>query len=279
MDGKKQTQAFPLDFNAKSWTLEEAVCSVFFGSTPTRRSLEWVRVTKFILAKLANSDVLPNGSPSQPTMKTAISLLRFLRRLSTDWKSDLELPPVVWSRLAIQYWLLHGGRQELFMKSFVSWLKNSENIVVVMESVSLGGQTIEGAQIREVGLPVFLFDPTNLKRVIQRRVILKAIRRGKSGGGAVTKGGEDAIEKMLGVGLYRCVKGIVEDAIQSGGISNLSSKRDPKSGRYQFTGRHVDLYKDICRQYKKETEQYSRSTLSRAIRALVAPRRSWTGIV
>ena len=279
MDSKKQAHDFPLDFNAVNWTLEEVVRWVFFCSTPTPESLAWRGATKYVMAKLADPDVPMKVLLSEPTKTVADSLLRFFRRLSSDWQSDLELPPVVWSRLAIQYWLTHGGRQDLFMKEFLFWLKNVGNVVVTIEPMSLDGKNIGGAKLKEMDLAIFVFDPINLKRAIQRRVVFKAIGLKKSGGATTSKGKAKSIEAQLGSNLYKLVKSVVEDAIQSGCISNLSSRRDPKSGRYQFTGRHDDLCKDIYCQYRKDTERYSKSTLERAIRALVASRRSWKGIV
>lgn len=278
MDDEKQAHVFPLDFNAESWTLEEVVRWVFFGDTPTPESLDWVRATKYTMAKLAGSDVPMKGLPSSPAKEAADRLLRFFRRLGSDLQSHLELPPVVWSRLATQYWLIHGGRQDLFMKEFLSWLKSVGDIVVAIEPISLDGQHIVGAKLKKMGLPTFIFDPVNLKRMIQRRVVVQAIGRKNSGRGNTSKGKVKSIEEQLGSGLYKCVKWIVDDAIQSGAISNLSSRLDPKSGRYQFTGRHGDLCNDIYRQYKEEIKQYRKSTLERAIRALVASRRSWKGI-
>jgi hypothetical protein len=279
MNKVKQTQVFPLDFNAESWKLEEVVRCVFFGSTPTPESIDWVKATKYLMAKLVGSGVPKTGQPSLPTLQVADSLLRFCQGLSSDWQSDLELPPVVWSRLAIQYWLMHGGRQDIFMKQFLSWLKNMVDAVVAIEPISLDGQPIVGAKLKEMVLPAFIFYPLNLKHVTQRRVVIKPIGRKKSGGVNPSKGKVRSIEEQLGSGLYKCVKWIVEDAIQSRCIPKLSPRQDPKSGRYQFTGRHADLCNDILRKYEKETKPYSKSTLERAIRTLVASKRSWKGIV
>lgn len=279
MDGEKQTQVFPLNFNAESWALDEVVCWVFFGSTPTPDSLEWIKATKSVIGKITGAESAKTVLLPLTTKEKTESLLAFFRRLSSDWKSNLELPPVVWSRLAIQYWLTHGGRQDLFMKEFLSWLKNASNVVVQIEPVSLDGKNISGEKLKEVELSAFIFNSVNLKKCIQRRVSLKSIGYGKSGKVAVSKSGAKSVEEKLGSGLFRCVKWIIEDAIQSRSIANLSSRLDPKSGRYQFTGRHGDLCKDIFRQYQEETKQYSESTIERAVRELVASRRSWKGIV
>ena len=279
MDGEKQIQMFPLDFNAKSWALNKAVPWVFFGSTPTPHSLEWVKATKSVIGRITGAESAKNVLLPLTTKEKTESLLAFFQRLSSDWKSDLELPPVVWSRLAIQYWLMHGGRQDLFMKAFLLWLQNSGNVAVQIEPVSLDGQNINGVKLIEVELSAFIFDSVNLKRCIKRRVSLKPIGSRKSGKVTASKRGAKSIEEKVGSGLFQCVKRVIENAIQSRSIANLSSRLDPKSGRYQFTGRHGDLCKDILRQYQKETKPYSESTIERAVRELVASRRSWKGIV
>lgn len=274
--GKSQTQAFPLDFNDASWTLDEVIRNVFFDCSLAPKSLGPEKIIEWTLAALSG-DPLPGISTFHGDMKPVNVLNHFFRCFRPDWKSDSALPPIVWSGLAIHYWLKHGTRNEQFLKEFGAWLKTSGNCVVSIKA-KVAGKNNANPRVDEIDLAVFLFANGYLNRLIKKPDAFMAIGHKKSVGATILKNNEARIKVMLGPGAVACTQQIVEDALQSSSIDNLSSRRDPKSGRYQFTGRHADLCAQIFRVYREETMPYSKKTIERAIRELVATKRSWKGI-
>lgn len=278
MSSKKQEQVFPLDFNAESWTLEEAVRYVFFGDYPASESGEWAWATEHVLAKLTDAD-LPGEDESNSLLakKRAIELIKFLHPLVSKWQMGWSYSPMVWSRVAIQYWLKKGGCQKRFLNKLVSWLYTTRRNVWLVESIFPAGKMINGGRAKEVDAAIYLLGAFDINKAIYQKTEKKT--KSSIAKKSRKKLDFDALKAKFGPNACECVKSIVEDAISSGNILNLTSRLDPETGRYQFTGRHPDLLNDVCRQYSEEIDPYARSTVDRVLRGLVASRRSWKGIV
>ncbi len=279
MNKVKQTQVFPLDFNAESWTLEEAVRHVFFCDYLASASGEGALATEHVLAKLKDADLPEEGHDdgiSFLAKKRAVNLIKFLQPLFSKSQMDCSYSPMVWSRLAIQYWLKNGGCQNRFMNKLVSWLNKTRNSSWLVESIFPEGKATNGGRVKEVDAAVYLLGNFDINKTIHQKT--KKIANGSIAIKSRKKIDFDKLKAKFGPNVCECVKSVVEDALQRGNISNLTSRLDPKSGRYQFTGLFPDLLKDICRQYDSEFDQYARSTVGRVLRGLVASRRSWKGI-
>ena len=272
-----QTQAVPLDFKAAGWTLEEVALHVFAGGSKLEGDTPKDKIAERILKTLSDQSVPLKPSPLSQT--DALKPIRsFFRSFRNDWDSNFELPPIVWCGLAFQFWLAHGGCNEEFQRAFADWIKTSGNCAIGMKPIPHPIKKVASPRIFEIDLTVFLFERQYLRRAIKWPETFAAIGRKNSVGATVQQNRVDKIKTMLGSGSVGCIQEILDDALQSGSIANLSPKCDSKSGRYQYTGRHEDLCRDIFKVYKSELGRYELGTIGRALRDLVACKKHWGNV-
>lgn len=283
MTGQEQSVSFPLDFNATTWTIEEALRWIFLGSLAAGHSREWERGVAYAIELLERRKPAKFIELSIETKKIVDDVLSFLQQFRPPLSGLGELAPVVWSRLATQYWLEYGGCYRPFMSAMGNWLDDfgdSTVRVAPRRKPRLGDRPGTGSAPRrkpkQIAIASFLLDPFPASHYGRRLVSLTRVDKCteiQSTPQAINR--EERLKKMLGSNVYGSVKGVIEDAIASGSIPKLRAKRDPKTGRFPFTGRHQDLCVAIFGRYEEELKAYAPSTRDRAIRALVVSRRSW----
>lgn len=284
MATSRSQDAFPLVFHAVSWTTESAVKWIFCRTdTDANGSEECSLFVSSVLEGLTSAEQQAPRILAPGTQRDVKNLVSFLRESGSKvWPSD-GLPPIVWSKLAIQYWLQHGGCNPVFMTALGDWLRESGDFGLRV-SPSPRSKSSEKARRGRVskwkGAPVsmtsFLLDRQLGGHFGQRQVTLDKHEPKKVASQQVAKANrEEALKKMLGVNLYETVRSVIDDAIASGSVSKLSRKKDLKSGRFTYTGMHSELCEAIDQCYGQRTQKYKPSTLGRAIRALVVSRKSW----
>lgn len=283
MTGPAQSVTFPLDFNATSWTIEEALRWVFLGSLASGDSKERERAVAYVLTRLEGEKPDKSVGLSIETKKIVDDVLSFLQQFRQTLSGSGELEPVVWSRLATQYWLEYGGCYRPFMSAMGTWLDDLGDSTVRVaprrkpRSVDRPGTgSARRRKPKQVAIASFLLDPFPTGHYGGRLVsVTSADKRTETQSPPQAINREERLKKMLGTNLYGSVKQVIEDAIASGSIPKLRAQRDPKTGRFPYTGRHQDLCVAIFGRYEKELKAYAPSSRDRAIRAFVVSRRSW----
>ncbi len=274
---------FQLDFNASGWSTEDAVRWIFLGELAAAEGgEEWEVSVSSVLAGLESTDQeLPERLwPDQQDL--VANVVRFMHKLGPSVLGS-DLPPIVWSRLAIQYWLHHGGCHHPFMNAFGDWLNELGHVDVRVANrrkpkSNAGGRslpTLRG-KAAQLSMAAFLLELSPASHFGRRQVKVVNKQATRAMPQKVSVADRDvALKKMLGANLYDTIRSVIDDAISSGSIPKLSRKTDLKSGRFTYSGVHGELCQEICRCYRQETEKYKQSTLDRAIRAFVVSRKSW----
>lgn len=279
----EQSVSFPLDFNARTWTIKEALSWIFLGSLASGDSEERERCVAYAMARLGRGKPAKSVGLSIETKKIVDDVLSFLQQFRPTLSGLEELPPVVWSRLATQYWLKYGGCYGPFMRAMGDWIDDlGDSTVRVAPRRKPGAASRPGTgsaprlKPKQIAIASFLLDPFPAGHYGGRLVSVTSVdKRTETQSPPQPINHEERLKKMVGPNLYGSVKRVIEDAVASGSIPKLRAKRDPKTGRFTFTGRHSDLCVAIFGRYKKELEAYAPSTRERAIRAFVVSRRSW----
>ena len=284
MTASREQDAFPLDFGAVSWTTESAVKWIFYRADADAKGGEECSLfVSSVLEGLSSPAQQALESLTPDKQRGAKNLVSFLRERGAEVWASGGLPPIVWSKVAIHYWLQYGGGNLAFMTALSDWLRESGEVGLRVSPRTRskssenarkdGGPKWKGAP---VSLATFLLDPLVGGHFGQRQVTIDKHEPKRVIPQKVVKvGRDDALRKMLGTNLYDTVKSVIDDAAASGSIPKLSRKKDLKSGRLTYTGMHSELCEAIDQCYGQRTQKYKPSTLERAIRALVVSRKSW----
>ena len=270
----KGTNVFPLNFDHSRWTVEEALPWIFFGDLDeiTQQQV-FLSAVKYIMNE-DDGEAFKTRHPKEFTL--AVSLHKFLmsHRLQGAIPSRKDFyTPIIWCRLAVQFWLQHGGRQELFISAMTNWfeIKNRSGIAFVFYEINRSGLSIKSKMFLER----FLFEEIDIKsgdldgfrlKNIKQKVVLP-----KSNPSTTPL---ISINNSIGNNVLAFVRDLIRDAAQDRSIRKLQQKIDPSTQRYRYTGSRQELYKDLC-EYKQSTTRYKPSVVIKAISQVAKCRKYW----
>ena len=114
---------FPLDFNATVWSVEVAAPWIFFGdwcvAQTTNKNSALIHIAnQFVHGTSIGAEKILSRQITQQIETLAAYVKRRLGALS----ESTAFPPLVWCRLAIQFWLEAGGQQKLVLIGYASWI-------------------------------------------------------------------------------------------------------------------------------------------------------------
>lgn len=276
----KKTGVAGLDFDADAWSCEKALPEIFLSDLDHDgpRSL-CEKIVKYLLNE-ADVPSIEKDSHLWPVRKLKAYLGKIF--LETELVRGEKYSPIVWCRVAIQFWLSAGGRQAVFMAGMTEWLGDQYwGSYPVVEP-----QQRADAERYQVPVEVFLFAAKlrcplssgwqlksemsmGMRRILKKKVPVR------------TK--EDEVGRNLLATVRAAVKALRTDwRTRKHFVTGL----DVKTGKVRFRGRRDDLYDLISRRHdeigvvpgRKENDsitRYKKSTVIRAISTLAICRRSW----
>ncbi|RKT63096.1 hypothetical protein DFR40_0146 [Azonexus fungiphilus] len=272
-----KSKVFPLDFDAQEWTLEAALPWVFFGDFRDKES--WTDLTDFAI-KFMVGDVDERSN--------SIHLKPYTRELQKHFREHgvmrrhTAFSPLVWCRLAIQFWLKLGGRQEAFMSAMTKWVRKQNKggmAFVVYRCASTGKK-------RRMPMEAFLFGrelPDLMSTEWEYKQ--KAVSSPKLNGKSLCKGAR-IDEDKVGANLLGALRSAVADLAK--GTRNKSSllrRLDPETGKYRYRGGREDLLGEVCLQEDGAKGKwrfknggggpYATSALLKAVSMVAICRKSW----
>lgn len=271
-------EKFPLNFDATTWSIEEAVPWIFFGDASVEHS--WPEVTKLAVGYVVGE--VDDGRLSRHQSEVFSGLQKHLRKLGV-LQRDTAITPLVWCRVAIQFWLEHGGRQRKFVSAMTRWVQAKNKGGVAM--VRYTNQKYPSG--REIPLDVFLFrnidDTTFLNTELKYPSLgTKTAKQAKA-----KSTDKRSAESQVGSNLIAAVKLAVQESKNGRqGRKNFLRTSDPVTGKFRFIGSREDLFAEIhaispdirrerLMKNGETKEAYKKDSVIRAISKVAICRLSW----
>lgn len=269
---------FPLNFDAPSWTIEEAVPWVFFGDSCEEQS--WEQVTKIAVGYVVGE--VDDGRLTRNQFAAFAAIQRPLRMLGVLSRGT-AFSPLIWCRIAIQFWLEHGGRQQKFISAITRWVstKSKGGVAVVRYTND------DHPNGREIPLEVFLFGTIDDSAILKTEWGYRNLSANATTTPKTKSSGKRSAESQVGSNLLAAVKVAVQNLKNGRRGENLFlRKSDPVTGKLRFIGTREDLYQAISkistdisgmRQLNngQQKERYSKASVTKAISMVAICRRSW----
>lgn len=274
-----KSNVFPLDFNAQEWTVEEALPWLFFGDE--RNADVWKDKTKFAVRFVVGDvDERSNNIYLKPYIR---ALQRYISE-HREVRSHTAFSPLVWCRLAIQFWLTCGNRQDVFMSAMTKWIRQKNKggtaHVVYLDRNS--------GKYKKMPMEVFLFSGGRLPSLLETEWEYKQAstsqpppRKPKA------QVGKRSYMDQVGANLLSAVKQAVTKVVgNKSGESAFLRRADKETGKHRYRGTKYNLLTEICPAGKdsggkwklangKGISLYAESTLIKAISKVAICRKSW----
>jgi hypothetical protein len=186
-----------------------------------------------------------------------------------------EFSPLVWCRLAVQFWMIYGGRQNAFLSSMTKWIKdkNKKSSAFVFYETNIG----EPLVTVKLPLSVFLLDDFDIHNVSAGGYRLKNIKQlpDRSSSVKPKSSPKRSRQSSIGTNAITFVKDLIQKAAKDPTITNLKKKPDPTTQLYRYTGRRIDLYGELCDFDQELRTKYKQSVVIKAISLLAKCRKYW----
>lgn len=268
----------PLNFDAPSWSIEEAVPWIFFGDSCEEQS--WERVTKlavgYVVGEVDDGRLTPNQSAAFAAIQRHLRMLGVLSR-------GTAFPPLIWCRIAIQFWLEHGGRQQKFISAMTRWVKaKSKGGVAVVRYTN-----DDHPDGQEIPLEVFLFGTIEACSLLSNAWDYQSSSDDSSATSKSNSPRKRPAESQVGSNLLAAVKVAVQNLKSDKQSEKLFLRRaDAVTGKFRFIGTRDELYGEICKispdisgkrllKNGQEKKRYSKASVTKAISMVAICRRSW----
>lgn len=266
--------SFPLNFDAKQWAVEDAVPWIFFWE---EANSSFQSISTSVVPYLMNHDVGQSlRSQFGKDRFAAIEnlqrhLINLLFRNSTP-KPKRGFPPIIWCRVALQYWLNNGGGNEIFLAAMTRWAGNKSK-----QSPIFVFYDREGSKKKNrVSLVEFLFVDIDIATGNLKNFRLRRVKQDSP----TTKSSPPidsnrSTENSIGRNAISFVRELIEKAAGDRTISNLRSRRDPTTQKFRYTGTRSELYDDLCRINDRCATRYRKGVVIKAISLNAKCRKHW----
>lgn len=258
---EKAANVFPLNFDAPNWSTEQAVPHIFRAdlcSSPP--SQNWLNQGKSLVDCISSN--FGNVAPNKPNKNECEALCVHFKKYFAQFNGS-SLSPIMWCRLAIQYWLLYGRRQKTFIDAMTRWEKTeSKNGAAKVVYLSKGVR-------REISWNTFLFGKTKASILITGKAEYKTLSYAtKPQNKATTKPNVSRpAASRIGEPLLNAVRNAVQelfDANQTRKKRFNGKRTTPQGEKFLFIGRRNDLYNAITHG-NTALGRYSKDSVLKAI--------------
>lgn len=274
----KRVETFPLNFDAPMWSIEEAVPWIFFGDM--REHPSWSELTTLAVGYAAGE--VDDRRLSRTQSESCACLQQHLRMLGVISRGSF-FTPLIWCRLAIQFWLEHGGHQKIFTTAMTRWVieKNKGGMAFVSYKNS------SHPNGREIPMEAFLFGVIEMSALLKSEWFYLCRSRKDNQNAEAESTGNRSAESQVGSNLLAAVKSAVQE-LSNGkqGKALFLRKPDPATGKFRFIGLREELCDAIYaisadisgkRLLKNGRYQkaYAKNSVIKAISKIAICRRSW----
>lgn len=284
----KTSTDFLLNFNDSHWSFEDAVPAIFLGDWEADQRKRLSPDLILVLLNEGEGRALGAALPKE-RLEGIAALHDFL--INKIFKPSLpsrerSLSPIIWCRIAIQFWLMHGGRQEIFVSAMTRWIKSKHKegaAYVVYRSAN-------EERRKKIPMEAFLFGGVRLPPLLETEWEYKHTRNSQQQPKQQNKkGGKRSDKDQVGAHLLSAVKHAVSEVIgKKRGESLYLRSTDKETGKHRYRGTKYDLLEEICPAGKDSGGRwrlangngislYAESTLMKAISKVAICRKSWPG--
>ena len=266
---------FPLNFNANYWSIEEAVPYIFFGDlTPNEKVSE--EIVRYVSNEIEETSLIKQWDNEVYLIELLQPYL--IRLLPEELVMDRKIyyPPVVWCRIAVQFWLEHGSRQQTFIAAMTQWIKSKNQSGQVFVFYDVKPDNIGGRTKGKMLLEVFLFGAIDIKDAENKNYRLN-LAKTKEAVSQVKqpKSSKRSIQNSIGRNALAYVENLVKEAAESRSIRELHRKPDPNTQLYGYTGSRLDLYEALCALHPQCKTRYAKTVVIKAISQVAMCRKYW----
>ena len=274
------SKLFPLNFDEPYWAIEDALRWVFLGSFD-------VPVSTLIVKYLVNED---EGRSLKPLVGNGYGYVEKLQKFlivqlfrgSIPNRMD-KFSPLVWCRLAVQFWMEYGGSQSAFTSAMTQWVKYKNRGGVAFISYRYN----ENTKRRKIPLEAFLFGGSELPDLIQTEWLYKYRSDAQLPKAILKTPSSRSDENQVGTNLLGAVKNAIAELVRGKrGKSFPFRKPDPETGKYRYKGLRGELYDELYQISPEFSEgqqlkdgrirkPYAKSAVLKAISKVAICRRSW----
>lgn len=269
---------FPLNFDARTWSIEEAVPWIFFGDSSEEQF--WEQVTKlavgYVVGEVDDGRLPRNQSAAFAAIQRHLRMLGVLSR-------GTGFSPLIWCRIAIQFWLEHGGRQQKTISAMTRWVKaKSKGGVAVVRYTN-----DDHPNGQEIPLEVFLFGNIEPCSLLSNAWDYQSSSDDSSATSKSNSPRKRPAESQVGSNLLAAVNVAVQNLKSDKQSERLFLRRaDAVTGKFRFIGTRDELYGEICKispdisgkrllKNGQEKKRYSKASVTKAISMVAICRRSW----
>ena len=265
--------SFPLNFDAASWSIEDALPCIFFGDfQEPEMQLYSLSAVAFIVnetEKTIFKTQYPALNQLIDDLHRKLTVLRLRGKIAN--RSECYAP-LLWCQLAVQFWLKYGLRQKTFTDALLSWIKgkNKKGAQLVFYESNLNGNH----KTKITPLSIFLLEEKSGIDIVNPR--LKPTRQNipkNSSQNIITPNTKASIS--IGKNALNLVLSLVEKTAKDGSIRNLKRNIDPATNHYRFIGSRPDLYTELLGLYPDKIGKYSKTVIIKAISQAAICRKSF----
>lgn len=269
---------FPLNFDAPSWSIEEAVPWIFFGDSCEEQT--WEQVTKLAVGYVAGE--VDDGRLPRNQSAAFAAIQRHIRMLGVLSRGT-GFSPLIWCRMAIQFWLKHGGRQQKFISAMTRWVRARSKDGMALVSYT----NDDHPDGQEIPLEVFLFGTIEARSLLNNAWAYQSSSANSSATSKSKSPRKRSAESQVGSNLLAAVKVAVQNwKNDKQGEKLFLRKPDPVTGKSRFIGTRDELYEEICQispdisgqrllKNGQQKKRYSKGSVTKAISMVAICRRSW----
>lgn len=266
---------FPLNFDDDYWRIEEAVPFIFFGDLALNKQ-ESEEIVKYVSNEIEEGSLLKERGNQfrliEPLQQYLIRLVP--ERSIIDRK--MSYSPLVWCRIAVQFWLTYGGRQKKFTLAMTQWIKNKNKLGRGFVFYDSKPDNVGGRSKNKMPLEIFFFDNIDINDTVDKNYRLKSVKpKVATPQIKPPKSSKRSIENSIGKNVLDFVKDLVWEAAKDRSIRNLRRRPDPDTQRYRYTGSRSDLYDVLCA-IDPQCEKYAKTVIFKAISQVATCRKYWS---
>lgn len=283
----KGASPFLLNFDDSDWSFEDAVPAIFLSDCdPAQCRRLSPDMISFLLNEGGGNALAAELGKKRVELIDALHsyLMNVIFRPSLPDRKKAH-PPIIWCRIATQFWLINGGRQESFMSAMTNWIRKKNK----WGTAYVRGRSQSGGKSSRMPLEAFLFGGSELPDLITTDWAYKH-RSGTHNQKPKAKSklaGNRSDEDQVGSHLLPAVQNAVQKLSNDpNGRKLFLHKPDPKTGKFRYKGLRDELYDAIYemssdisskRQLKNGQYQkpYAKGSVKKAISKVAICRRAW----
>ena len=109
------------DFNDNLWEFKIAIVYIFFADSIKDRTANEEDILNYLTASLVGQEKEANTGNLRLLKEKCEKIATHLKNIDPEIHLESTYPPIVWTNIAIDFWLTHGGRGNTFIDDYIKW--------------------------------------------------------------------------------------------------------------------------------------------------------------